>query len=139
MPERAVGCGLLAWFRAHPHPTDLIDMATATYPFTVEHQDRLEKASSPASASPRAPDRAPAGFEMVDSPSEPAYNLSVQVKLYNTLTGMVLVYTAWNIPLVVWLLKGFFDAIPRAWSAVAMLKSSATAITKSQASEASWR
>ena len=42
----------------------------------------------------------------------PLYNLSVQVKLYNTLTGMVLVYTAWNIPLVVWLLKGFFEKVP---------------------------
>lgn len=37
---------LVEWFRAHPHPTDLVDGATATYPFTVEHQDRLEKAWS---------------------------------------------------------------------------------------------
>src|SRR5262245_10425826 len=42
----------------------------------------------------------------------PLYNLSVQVKLYNTLTGMVLVYTAWNVPLVIWLLKGFFEKVP---------------------------
>ncbi len=35
---------LLAWFRAHPHPTDLVDGATPTYPFTVEHQNRLCKA-----------------------------------------------------------------------------------------------
>ena len=43
----------------------------------------------------------------------PLYNLSVQVKLYNTLTGMILVYTAWNVPLVIWLLKGFFEKVPR--------------------------
>jgi ABC-type glycerol-3-phosphate transport system permease component len=42
----------------------------------------------------------------------PLYNLSVQVKLYNTLSGMVLVYTAWNVPLVIWLLKGFFEKVP---------------------------
>ena len=42
----------------------------------------------------------------------PLYNLSVQVKLYNTLTGMILVYTAWNVPLVIWLLKGFFEKVP---------------------------
>jgi multiple sugar transport system permease protein len=43
----------------------------------------------------------------------PLYNLSVQVKLYNTLTGMILIYTAWNVPLVIWLLKGFFEKVPR--------------------------
>jgi ABC-type glycerol-3-phosphate transport system permease component len=43
----------------------------------------------------------------------PLYNLSVKVGLYNTLAGMVLVYTAWNVPLLVWLLKGFFEKVPR--------------------------
>ena len=42
----------------------------------------------------------------------PLYNLSVQVKLYNTLTGMIIVYTAWNVPLLIWLLKGFFEKVP---------------------------
>jgi ABC-type glycerol-3-phosphate transport system permease component len=42
----------------------------------------------------------------------PLYNLSVQTGLYNTLTGMVVVYTAWNVPLLVWLLKGFFESVP---------------------------
>ena len=42
----------------------------------------------------------------------PLYNLAVQVNLYDTLTGMVLVYTAWNVPLVIWLLKGFFEKVP---------------------------
>ncbi len=42
----------------------------------------------------------------------PLYNLSVQTGLYNTLTGMVVVYTAWNVPLLIWLLKGFFESVP---------------------------
>jgi ABC-type glycerol-3-phosphate transport system permease component len=42
----------------------------------------------------------------------PLYNLSVKTGLYNTLTGMVVVYTAWNVPLLIWLLKGFFDSVP---------------------------
>jgi multiple sugar transport system permease protein len=42
----------------------------------------------------------------------PLYNLSVHTGLYNSYAGMVLVYTAWNIPLLVWLLKGFFESVP---------------------------
>lgn len=42
----------------------------------------------------------------------PLYNLSVHTGLYNTFTGLVIVYTAWNIPLLVWLLKGFFESVP---------------------------
>lgn len=43
----------------------------------------------------------------------PLYNLSVKTGLYNSLAGMVIVYTAWNVPLLVWLLKGFFEKVPR--------------------------
>lgn len=42
----------------------------------------------------------------------PLYNLSVHTGLYNTLTGMVIVYAAWNVPTLVWLLKGFFESVP---------------------------
>lgn len=42
----------------------------------------------------------------------PLYNLAVKTGLYNTLTGMVIVYTAWNVPLLIWLLKGFFEGVP---------------------------
>lgn len=42
----------------------------------------------------------------------PLYNLSVQTGLYNTFTGLIVVYVAWNIPLLVWLLKGFFESVP---------------------------
>ena len=43
----------------------------------------------------------------------PLYNLSVKTGLYNSLAGMVIVYTACNVPLIVWLLKGFFEKVPR--------------------------
>jgi ABC-type glycerol-3-phosphate transport system permease component len=42
----------------------------------------------------------------------PLYNLSVHTGLYNSFAAMVIVYTAWNIPLLVWLLKGFFESVP---------------------------
>ena len=42
----------------------------------------------------------------------PLYNLSIKTGLYNTLTGMIVVYTAWNVPLLIWLLKGFFESVP---------------------------
>ena len=42
----------------------------------------------------------------------PLYNLAVHTGLYNTHTAMIIVYAAWNIPMLVWLLKGFFESIP---------------------------
>ena len=33
--------------------------------------------------------------------------------LYDTRIGMILLYTAVNVSLAVWLLKGFIDEIPR--------------------------
>ena len=43
----------------------------------------------------------------------PLYLTSVKVGLYNTFTVMILIYTAWRTPLLVWVLKGFFDTIPK--------------------------
>ncbi|WP_176084681.1 carbohydrate ABC transporter permease [Martelella sp. HB161492] len=42
----------------------------------------------------------------------PLYNLAIHTGLYNTYFAMVLVYTAWEIPLLLWLLKGFFEKVP---------------------------
>jgi multiple sugar transport system permease protein len=42
----------------------------------------------------------------------PLYNLSVHTGLYNSFAGMIIVYTAWSIPQLVWLLKGFFERVP---------------------------
>jgi ABC-type glycerol-3-phosphate transport system permease component len=42
----------------------------------------------------------------------PLYDLAVHVKLYDTFAGLVLVYAAWNVPILVWLLRGFFESVP---------------------------
>lgn len=42
----------------------------------------------------------------------PLYFLAVSLGLYDTYAVMVIVYTAWQIPTVIWMLKGFFESIP---------------------------
>ena len=42
----------------------------------------------------------------------PLYFLAVQLGLYDTYAVMIIIYTAWQIPTVVWMLKGFFESIP---------------------------
>jgi len=42
----------------------------------------------------------------------PYYLMMNELGLLNTLTGLVVIYTASNIPITIWLLKGFFDTIP---------------------------
>lgn len=42
----------------------------------------------------------------------PLYLLAVKVQLYNTLWSLILVYSAWLIPTLVWLLRGFVVGIP---------------------------
>lgn len=42
----------------------------------------------------------------------PLYKLAINSGIYNTYLAMVLVYTAWQIPLLLWLLKGFFEKVP---------------------------
>ncbi|GAB2746662.1 carbohydrate ABC transporter permease [Sinomonas soli] len=42
----------------------------------------------------------------------PLYFLAVQLGLYDTYAVMVIIYTAWQIPTVIWMLKGFFESIP---------------------------
>lgn len=43
----------------------------------------------------------------------PLYLTSVKVGLYDTFAGMIIIYTAWRTPLLIWVLKGFFDTIPK--------------------------
>jgi multiple sugar transport system permease protein len=43
----------------------------------------------------------------------PLYHLSVACGIYNTHLVLVLVYSAWLIPSLIWLLEGFVAAIPR--------------------------
>jgi multiple sugar transport system permease protein len=42
----------------------------------------------------------------------PLYLMMIQLHLNNTYLGIILVETAYQLPLVLWLMKGFFDAIP---------------------------
>lgn len=42
----------------------------------------------------------------------PLYLLAVDVGLYDTYAVLVLVYAAWLVPTLIWLLKGFIDNIP---------------------------
>jgi multiple sugar transport system permease protein len=43
----------------------------------------------------------------------PIFLLMRDVRLLNTLTALVVVYTALNLPFVVWMMRGFFREIPR--------------------------
>jgi arabinogalactan oligomer/maltooligosaccharide transport system permease protein len=43
----------------------------------------------------------------------PLYILLDELGLLNSLTGLVLVYSTSSIPFCVWMLKGYFDTIPR--------------------------
>jgi multiple sugar transport system permease protein len=51
----------------------------------------------------------------------PLYLLSVKTGLYDTHAGLVLVYSAWQVPTVVWLLRGFIANIPVELEEAAML------------------
>jgi ABC-type glycerol-3-phosphate transport system permease component len=43
----------------------------------------------------------------------PLYALASKVKLYDGYSILILVCTAWQVPTVMWLLKGFFETVPR--------------------------
>lgn len=42
----------------------------------------------------------------------PLYIIWTRIKLYDTLTGLILPFVALNVPLATWLLQGFFQGIP---------------------------
>ncbi|MCM3699903.1 carbohydrate ABC transporter permease [Paenibacillus macerans] len=43
----------------------------------------------------------------------PLYLTAVKVGLYDTFIGMILIYTAWRTPMLIWVLRGFFDSVPK--------------------------
>jgi ABC-type glycerol-3-phosphate transport system permease component len=43
----------------------------------------------------------------------PLYYLAANAKVYDTYGILVAVYSAWQVPTVMWLTKGFFEAVPR--------------------------
>jgi multiple sugar transport system permease protein len=44
----------------------------------------------------------------------PIYRIASDLKLLNTYTLMIAVFGAYGIPLAIWIMKGFFESIPRA-------------------------
>ena len=51
----------------------------------------------------------------------PIYMMYRELGLYDTRIGMILLYTAVNVSLAVWLLKGFIDEIPREYEEAALV------------------
>jgi len=51
----------------------------------------------------------------------PMFRLLVPLGLVNTLTGLIVVYTAFNVPFATFLMQSFFDAIPRDLEEAAMI------------------
>ena len=43
----------------------------------------------------------------------PLYALSSRFGVYDSLLGLVLVYSAWQVPTTVWLMRGFVESVPR--------------------------
>ncbi|MDK2897062.1 MAG: multiple sugar transport system permease protein [Candidatus Atribacteria bacterium] len=51
----------------------------------------------------------------------PLYSFTVRLNIYDTLLGLVIVYSAWLVPAEVWFLKNIFDGIPTALEEAAMI------------------
>lgn len=51
----------------------------------------------------------------------PLFVMYRQVGLYDTRLGMILLYTAFNLPFTVWMMKGFVDEIPAEYEEAAMV------------------
>ncbi|MCS7041122.1 MAG: carbohydrate ABC transporter permease, partial [Caldilineales bacterium] len=51
----------------------------------------------------------------------PLFIMYRQLVLYDTHIGMILLYTVFNLSLAVWLMKGFFDEIPREYEEAALV------------------
>lgn len=51
----------------------------------------------------------------------PFYKMAKFLGLYNTKTILIMFYTVINIPFAVWMLKGFFDELPRAYEESAFI------------------
>lgn len=43
----------------------------------------------------------------------PLYMLSVKLRLYDTRFLLILIYTAWRVPVLAWILRGFFEKLPK--------------------------
>jgi multiple sugar transport system permease protein len=51
----------------------------------------------------------------------PLFLMLREARLLNSLAGLAIVYTGFNLPFVVWMMRGFFDEVPREIEEAAML------------------
>ncbi|PIQ24968.1 ABC transporter permease [bacterium (Candidatus Blackallbacteria) CG17_big_fil_post_rev_8_21_14_2_50_48_46] len=51
----------------------------------------------------------------------PLYNIMKDLGLLNTFSGLIIAYSTLSLPFCVWMLKGFFDAIPMSLEEAAMI------------------
>lgn len=51
----------------------------------------------------------------------PLFLMMRDLRLLNTITSLVIVYTAFNLPFVVWMMRGFFQELPRDLEEAAMI------------------
>jgi len=51
----------------------------------------------------------------------PLYMIATRVGLHDTYLVLVLVYSAWQIPTVLWLMRGFFESIPKELEEAALI------------------
>ncbi len=51
----------------------------------------------------------------------PLFLMLREARLLNSLVGLAIVYTGFNLPFVVWMMRGFFDEVPREIEEAAML------------------
>lgn len=42
----------------------------------------------------------------------PLYIVAANLNLFNTYTVLVIIYSAWQVPMALWLLRGFFESVP---------------------------
>ena len=51
----------------------------------------------------------------------PLFLMMRELRLINTIAALVIVYTAFNLPFVVWMMRGFFNEVPREMEEAAMV------------------
>jgi ABC-type glycerol-3-phosphate transport system permease component len=51
----------------------------------------------------------------------PLYMIATQVGLHDTYWSLILIYSAWQVPTVLWLMRGFFESIPRELEEAALI------------------
>jgi multiple sugar transport system permease protein len=51
----------------------------------------------------------------------PLYMIATQIGLHDTYWVLIIIYSAWQIPTVLWLMRGFFESIPRELEEAALI------------------